>query len=45
MQQLRRTILAILRWMDRHLITSMMIIGVILLIYIALFWPLQVMDN
>ena len=45
MQQLRRTILAILRWMDRHLITSMMIIGVILLIYIALFWLLQVMDN
>lgn len=45
MQQLRRTILAILRWMDRHFITSMMIIGVILLICIALFWPLQVMDN
>ena len=45
MQQLRRTILAILRWMDRHFITSMMIIGVILLICIALFWPLEVMDN
>lgn len=31
--------------MDRHFITSMMIIGVILLICFALFWPLEVMDN